>query len=208
MWSPSSCYRRLIFCLQTSALHLHSLTGNTGLQLPFLPFHSFSRSLWCFFPPSSRPSVPDVFLNAKVGHGIQEGATTNKKASSPSSVIIKCWIYHSSRTCRPCFTSELFPSDSSRRTCRCSLSHLLAGAVEKWLPTSSTCREPEKTGPAGFQLDCSKDSELKVLLYADDTEVRRARIFVVNRTFQGWLHVTSSSSFMKLVFVTLNSLRN
>lgn len=156
MWSPSSCYRRLIFCLQTSALHLHSLTGNTGLQLPFLPFHSFSLSLWCFFFPFSRPSVPDVFLNAKVGYGLQEGATTNKKALSRSSLIIKSWISHPTRTCRPCFTSELFPSDSSRRTCRCSLSHLLAGAVKKWLPTNSTCRETEKRVLWVFDLTAAK----------------------------------------------------
>lgn len=170
MWSPSSCYRRLIFCLQTSALHLHSLTGNTGLQLPFLPFHSFSFPLMFFFP-SSRPSVPDVFLNAKVGYGIQEGATTNKKASSRSSFIINSWIYHSTPTCRPCFTSELFPLWFVSADPQVFTVTPVSWSSEEVAPNKQHLQRGWKTGPVGFGLDCSKDSDLKVLLYADDTEL-------------------------------------
>lgn len=148
MWSPSSCYRRLILCRQTSALHLHSLTGNTGLRLPFLPFHSFSTPLWCFFFSSQRPSVPDVFSNAKVWYGIQEGASTNKKAFSGSAESLHLYrisnlLFHANAS--PVFHVWTFPpSDSSRPTCRCPPSHLLAGAVKKWLTTNRTCRVSEK----------------------------------------------------------------
>lgn len=54
IWSLTSCLRRLIFRRQTSAVHLHSLTGNAGLELPhaplFTPFLSLSvlPLMFCF----------------------------------------------------------------------------------------------------------------------------------------------------------------
>lgn len=175
MWSPSSCYRRLIFCLQTSALHLHSLTGNTGLQLPFLPFHSFSLSLWCFFFSSSRPSVPDVFLNAKVGYGIQEGATTNKKAFE--SIIrdhkILNLSFHANLS--PMFHVWTFPLWFVSADLQVFTVTPVSWSSEEVAPNKQHLQRGWKTGPVGFQLDCSKDSELKVLLYADDTELFPSR---------------------------------
>lgn len=44
IWSPTSCWRRLIFCRQTSAVHLRSLTGNAGPRLPHAPLLSAFRS--------------------------------------------------------------------------------------------------------------------------------------------------------------------
>lgn len=137
MWSPSSCYRRFIFSRQTYAFHLHSLTGNSGLQLPFLPFRSFSIPLWCFFS-SYRPSVPDVFSNAEVGYEIQERMVTNKKNRNILNLLLQANV-------STMFHIWTFPhSNSSRLTCRCSPSHLLVVAVEKCLTTNGTCSVSEK----------------------------------------------------------------
>lgn len=55
-----------------------------GKYRTLAPFSAFSlilhSSLMFLFFSSQRPSVPDVFSNAKVGYGIQEGAATNKKS--------------------------------------------------------------------------------------------------------------------------------
>lgn len=54
IWSLTSCWRRLISCRWTSAVHRHSLTGETqdSSSLPLLsfsPIRSVPLSFWCLF---------------------------------------------------------------------------------------------------------------------------------------------------------------
>ncbi len=80
IWSPTSCSRRLIHCQQTSAVHLHSLTGNAGPRLPRAPRSSPFRSFpGCslMFVFASLPSAPDDFW--KTEFNTQKQAESKKE---------------------------------------------------------------------------------------------------------------------------------
>lgn len=171
MWSPSSCYRRLIFCRQTSALHLHSLTGNTGLRLPFLPFHSFSTPLWCFFFPPRDHLFPMFSRMLTFGVVYRKRRRQTKKPSvdlQKVCIFIVSRIYCFTQTRQPCFTSELFPLRFVSADVQVSTVTPVSGSSEEVAHNKPHLQSVRKMG---FGLERSDEWKLKVSLYADDTEL-------------------------------------